>query len=133
MSRTYREKGPHEGLEPAAVHHRVVRAPLGFQPGRRTLASARRLHKDVYRALNQAAGVACKTEGMRCNEAMSCPELTIRWNRFQNRIQARRTLMERCFRGGDVAHKGVLATYEKRQARCTEFSRIRCSPNEKCQ
>lgn len=88
--------------------------------------------RDVYRTLNQATGAACKTEGMSCNEAMSCQDLTVRWNRFANCIQARRHLMDRCFRGGDLAHKSVLAAYEKGQARCTELIGIRCRPTEQC-
>ncbi|RKH13040.1 hypothetical protein D7V97_06665 [Corallococcus sp. CA053C] len=88
--------------------------------------------KDVYRALNQATGAACKTEGMSCNAAMSCQELTVRWNRFANCIQARRVLMDRCFRGGDLAHKSVLATYATGQARCTELIGISCRPTEQC-
>ncbi|WP_420715044.1 hypothetical protein [Corallococcus sp. bb12-1] len=102
------------------------------QAGEETLPPPGDCTKDVYRTLNQATGLACKTEGMSCNEVMNCQELTVRWNRFANCIQARKVLMDRCFRGGDLAHKSVLATYEKGQARCTELIGIRCRPTEQC-
>ncbi|WP_368671677.1 hypothetical protein [Corallococcus carmarthensis] len=89
--------------------------------------------KDVWRDLSKAVGSACKTQSMSCNATMSCVDLTVQWNRFENCIQARRTLMNRCFRGGDAEHKKVLEGYERGQARCTEFIRARCNPNEKCQ
>ncbi|MGE6760915.1 hypothetical protein ACQKGO_23045 [Corallococcus interemptor] len=88
--------------------------------------------KDVWRDLSKAVGTACKTQSMNCDETMSCLDLTIRWNRFERCIEARRTLMSRCFRGGDLAHKSALATYERGQAECTKLIRVRCSPNEQC-
>ncbi|MBZ4375255.1 hypothetical protein K8612_26665 [Corallococcus sp. AS-1-6] len=60
--------------------------------------------KDVWRDLSKAVGSACKTQSMSCNATMSCVDLTVQWNRFENCIQARRTLMNRCFRGGDAEH-----------------------------
>ncbi|HZI14265.1 MAG TPA: hypothetical protein VE153_28105 [Myxococcus sp.] len=88
--------------------------------------------KEVYRELTRLAGEACKTEGMRCDESMSCQDLLARWSKFKRCIEARRTLMDRCFRGGDPAHKNVLATYEKGQARCTELINLRCRPDGQC-
>ncbi|WP_366934443.1 hypothetical protein [Corallococcus exiguus] len=88
--------------------------------------------KDVWRDLSKAVGTACKTQSMNCDETMSCVDLTVRWNRFEQCIEARRTLMNRCFRGGDLAHKGALATYERGQAECTKLIRVRCGPNEQC-
>ncbi|NRD61438.1 hypothetical protein HRD49_06705 [Corallococcus exiguus] len=87
---------------------------------------------DVWRDLSKAVGTACKTQSMNCDETMSCVDLTVRWNRFERCIEARRTLMNRCFRGGDLAHKGALATYERGQAECTKLIRVRCGPNEQC-
>ncbi|RKH49679.1 hypothetical protein D7X55_02745 [Corallococcus sp. AB049A] len=89
--------------------------------------------KDVWRDLSKAVGTACKTQSMSCTARMSCVDLTAQWNRFEHCIQARRTLMNRCFRGGDAEHKSVLEGYERGQARCTEFIRVQCSPPEKCQ
>ncbi|RKI04500.1 hypothetical protein D7Y27_09785 [Corallococcus sp. AB004] len=89
--------------------------------------------KDVWRDLSKAVGTACKTQSMSCNATMSCVDLTVQWNRFEHCIQARRTLMNRCFRGGDAEHRSILEGYERGQARCTEFIRVRCGPNEKCQ
>ncbi|RKH70204.1 hypothetical protein [Corallococcus aberystwythensis] len=88
--------------------------------------------KDVWRDLSKAVGTACKTQSMSCNATMSCVDLTVQWNRFERCIQARRTLMNRCFRGGDAEHKSLLTDYERGQARCTEFIRVQCSPNEQC-
>jgi hypothetical protein len=45
---------------------------------------------------------------MSCNATMSCADLVIQWNRFDHCIQARKTLMNRCFRGGDASHKELL-------------------------
>jgi hypothetical protein len=89
--------------------------------------------KDVWRDLTKAVGTACKTQSMKCNANMSCADLTIQWNRFERCIDARRTLMNRCFRGGDRAHKESLIAYERGKAECTKLIRVRCAPNEQCQ
>lgn len=88
--------------------------------------------KEVFRELNQAVGVACKSQPMRCDEDMDCPTLLARWDQFGRCIQARKTLMDRCFRGGDSAHKSKLADYVAGQARCLELIVKKCPVNGQC-
>lgn len=88
--------------------------------------------KEVFRELNQVVGVACKGQPMRCDEDMDCPTLLARWDQFGRCIQARKMLMDRCFRGGDKAHKSKLADYVAGQARCLELISKKCPVNGQC-
>jgi hypothetical protein len=86
--------------------------------------------KAEYRQFNQAVGDACKKDGMRCEGFMDCQSLISRWEMFERCIQTRRTLMERCFRGGDLAHRSMLETYLNGQARCLRLIHVVCSVDE---
>lgn len=88
--------------------------------------------KDVFRELNQAVGIACKSQPMRCDEDMDCPTLLARWDQFGRCIEARKTLADRCFRGGDSEHKAKLADYVRGQGRCLELITRKCRVDGQC-
>lgn len=88
--------------------------------------------KTEYRALSSAAGTACKSQPMACDEKMDCAELITRWSRFEACIKARKILMDRCFRGGDQIHKDVLDGYQQGQASCSAMIWRKCRKDEPC-
>jgi hypothetical protein len=102
------------------------------EPGSEVFQPPGDCSKEVFRELNQAVGVACKSQPMRCDEAMDCPALLARWGQFNRCIQTRKTLMERCFRGGDSDHKSKLADYVRGQSRCLELIQKKCRVDGQC-
>jgi hypothetical protein len=88
--------------------------------------------KAVYRELNTAVGHACKSENMECTPEMDCVSLMTRWSLFERCIDARQTLMNRCFRGGDETHRITLRGYMRGQNRCLDFIQITCRVDGKC-
>lgn len=110
----------------------LLGATSGAQPGPGALSPPGDCTKEVFRALNQAVGNACKSQPMRCDEDMDCSTLLARWEQFERCINARKTLADRCFRGGDSEHKAKLADYVRGQSRCLELLGKKCRVDGQC-
>jgi Novel toxin 16 len=77
--------------------------------------------KQRHRDLQGEVGRACKSESMACQNSMSCDELVSRWTKFEACIQARKKLMDECFRGGDSKHRLALREYLIGQEKCVQI------------
>ena len=99
----------------------LVPAALGAEPETKDLEAPGDCSKEEHRRLKAAVGEVCKSEPMRCEGSMECPELMSRWSKFQNCIDARQTIMDKCFRGGDQRHKNALNQYKGGQEHCMQL------------
>ncbi|HLL53133.1 MAG TPA: hypothetical protein VK447_06300 [Myxococcaceae bacterium] len=89
--------------------------------------------REMFRRLNSKVGEACKQFPMSCKEEnLSCDELQARAKRFEVCINARRVLMDVCFRGGDTEHHKVLERLARGQHYCSTLYVVRCRPCPHC-
>src|SRR3712207_2911252 len=54
--------------------------------------------------LRNAVNVECKRTPVKCVSIQNCAVLRANWIQFQQCINARATIMNKCFRGGDDQH-----------------------------
>jgi hypothetical protein len=89
--------------------------------------------REMFRRLNSKVGESCKRFPMTCTEDnLSCDELQARAKRFEICINARRVLMDVCFRGGDERHQRVVNDLASGQRYCSTLYAVRCRPSPHC-
>jgi hypothetical protein len=72
-----------------------------------------------HRELKQEVGRACKATSMKCYEQQDCATLIENWLKFQRCIDARLTIMNKCFRGGDKTHQDEIRNYRDGASTCS--------------
>jgi len=72
-----------------------------------------------YKALDETAGRLCRVKRI-CENVTDCATLTQNIAFFQACIDARQALMDKCFRGGDFAHKKVVEAEEVGKKACID-------------
>lgn len=78
--------------------------------------------KEQHAILNDAVSRACKSsEPMRCEPWHDCATLLRSANRFNQCVVARIEIMDRCYKGGDAAHKGALEQALNGLRRCGQY------------
>jgi peptide subunit release factor 1 (eRF1) len=84
--------------------------------------------------LKQAVGEACKAHPMRCDESMDCHALLLNLQRFDACILARQRIMDRCYRGGNEAHREKRNESLRGRERCRTLMLARkCDPSSICE
>lgn len=84
--------------------------------------------KLVWRPLQKEVGRKCSTQGqkMECFNEDLCDTLTTKIGLFDGCINARQTIMNKCFRGGDKKHRGEVASYKTGKSNCELIHKTKC-------
>lgn len=99
----------------------ALSTPPHARAGTEELAPPGDCTKQEHRELKQAVGEACKAQSMRCDESMDCNALLLNLQRFDACILARQKIMDRCYRGGNEAHREKRGEYLRGRERCRDF------------
>jgi hypothetical protein len=75
----------------------------------------------------------CRSKGMRCEARQSCAQLLDNLGQFYRCIDARVSIMDECFRGGDQAHKDEVARYRVGADRCRQLMAQKNCAEELCE
>jgi hypothetical protein len=82
------------------------------------------------KVLKAEVGRACKTTSMKCYDHQECSELLSNWLTYQRCINARRAIMDRCFRGGDESHHREVDNYERGASECSQLMTVKRCPEQ---
>ncbi len=83
---------------------------------------------EQHRQLHEAVDLECKGKKLKCNATQSCDTLRDHFSQFQRCINARSTIMDRCFRGGDKKHQLRLAETESGAQECLRLMALKHCP-----
>jgi putative RNase toxin 16 of polymorphic toxin system len=83
-----------------------------------------------HKVLKAEVGRACKTTSMKCYDHQECSELLSNWLTYQRCINARRAIMDKCFRGGDESHRREVDNYERGASECSQLMLVKRCPEQ---
>nr|WP_245814228.1 hypothetical protein [Cystobacter ferrugineus] len=83
-----------------------------------------------HKVLKEEIGRACKSTSMKCADHQGCSELLANWMKYQRCISARRTIMEKCFRGGNENHRKEVDNYERGASECSRLMTTKRYPEQ---
>lgn len=79
-----------------------------------------------HQTLQDAVNKACKLESRACRSGQSCEELRANLKKNQICYDARKEVMDVCYRGGDPEHQQALAETQNAINTCVDLIRRRC-------
>ncbi|WP_414639142.1 hypothetical protein [Archangium sp.] len=83
---------------------------------------------EEHRQHQGAVDLECKGKKIKCNVTQSCDTLHDNFLQFQRCINARRAIMDKCFRGGDGKHHLRLAETESGAQECLRLMAFKGCP-----
>lgn len=87
---------------------------------------------EEHSQLQEAVEMQCKRIPSKCISIQSCAVLRDNWLKMQKCIQARVTIMNKCFRGGDDNHQRALKNFQTGADKCWRYMEEKKCPLPSC-